>query len=89
MGGTVDVKKTAPKSFIVPPFNGVRKGKRQKGNGKRRSAVLRSPPRVPLPLSLIGLWSGTDVEKHVLTRSEPWGKAYGTTLGKKNSRVWL
>ena len=46
MGGTVDVKKTAPKSFIVPPFNGVRTGKRQKGNGKRRSAVLRSPPRV-------------------------------------------
>ena len=74
---TVDVKKTFPKSFAVPPFNGVRTVKRQNGNGKRPFTVCPFPhanlsARVPLPLSLIGLRYNMEVAKRILTRSKAW-----------------
>ena len=88
---TVDVKKTFPKSFAVPPFNGVRTVKRQNGNGKRPFTVCPFPraslsARVPLPLSLIGLRYNMEVAKRILTRSKAWERPIAPTVRKKSRR---
>ena len=88
---TVDVKKTFPKSFAVPPFNGVRTVKRQNGNGKRPFTVCPFPranlsARVPLPLSLSGLRYNMEVAKRILTRSKVWERPIAPTVRKKSRR---
>ena len=90
-GDTVDVKKTFPKSFAVPPFNGVRTVKRQNGNGKRPFTVCPFPraslsARVPLPLSLSGLRYNMEVAKRILTRSKAWERPIAPTVHKKSRR---
>ena len=90
-GDTVDVKKTFPKSFAVPPFNGVRTVKRQNGNGKRPFTVCPFPraslsARVPLPLSLSGLRYNMEVAKRILTRSKAWERPIAPTVRKKSRR---